>query len=67
MPGNPRVVHHFNDFGMNGGFVEPCKWPTADAIAKARQEMLSAVAEVQNLWDHIPQEQRHGLLPPNAA
>jgi hypothetical protein len=65
-PGNPRVVHHYNGFGMNGGLVEPNKWPSADAIAKARQEMLSAAADAQNLWDHLPQEQRHGLLPPNA-
>jgi hypothetical protein len=52
---------------MNGGFVEPRKWPTADAIAKARQEMLAAAEEAQNLWDHIPHDQRHGLLPPNAT
>ena len=64
--GNPRV-HHFHGYGMNGGLVEPQKWPSADAIARARQEMLSAAADAQNLWDHIPQEQRHGLLPPNAA
>lgn len=66
-PGNPRVVHIFHGFGMNGGLVEAHKWPSADVIAKARHEMLSAATDAQNLWDQIPQEQRHGLLPPNAA
>jgi hypothetical protein len=66
-PGNPRVTHHYSEFGMNSGLVEAHKWPSADALAKARQEMLSAAAEAQNLWDHISHEQRHVLLPPNAA
>ena len=61
-PGNPRVVHHF---GLNGGLVDHHKWPSANAIATARQEMLSSATDAQNLWDCIPHEQRHGLLPPN--
>ncbi len=65
-PGNPSVVHHYSGYGMNGGLVEAHKWPSADVLAKARHEMLSAAADAQNLWDHLPQEQRCGLLPPNA-
>lgn len=66
LQGNPRVVHHYSGYGMNGGLVEAHKWPSADVIAKARHEMLSAGADTQNLWDQLPQEQRHGLQPPNA-
>ncbi len=64
-PGNPRV-HHFNDFGRYGGFIESRGWPTADEIVKARQALASAVGEAQNLWEQIPQEERQGLLPPTA-
>jgi hypothetical protein len=67
MPGNPHVVHNFHGYGMQSGLVEPHRWPSAEAIAKARQEMLRATAEAQNLWEQIPQEQRPGLLPPSAS
>jgi hypothetical protein len=65
-PGNPRVVH-YHGFGMNGGYVEPHKWPTADAITKARQELATAVSQVEELWNQIPHDQRLGLTPPTAA
>jgi hypothetical protein len=54
VPGNPRVVHHFPGYGMNGGLVDAPRWPSADTIAKARHEMLSAAADAHNLWDQIP-------------
>lgn len=65
-PGNPRVVH-YHGFGLNGGYVEPHKWPTADGITKARQELAAAVAQAEELWNQIPHEQRLGLAPPTAA
>jgi len=65
-PGNPRVVHHYSGFGMNGSLVEPHRWPSADVIAKAHNELLSSAADSQNRWDQLPHEQRYGLLPPNA-
>ncbi len=66
-PGNPRVVRYHHDFGMNGGFVEPHKWPSADTLTKARQELAAAVSQVEEVWQQIPQDHRLGLCPPATA
>ena len=66
-PGNPRVVRYHHDFGMNGGFIEPHKWPTADALTKARQELQSTAAQVEEAWNQIPHDERLGLSPPTAG
>lgn len=64
---NPRVYRHNIGFGRNGGVVDPQKWPTADAINKARDELFTSTTQVEELWNSIPQEQRVGLLPPHAV
>jgi hypothetical protein len=65
-PGNPRVYQMGHPFGLNGGIVEPHRWPTADAINNACQELRAAVTQVEDAWNSIPHDQRLGLSPPHA-
>jgi hypothetical protein len=65
-PGNQRVYHLGRPFGLSD-IVESNRWPTAEAINKAYQELCAAVAQVENEWNSIPHDHRLGLSPPHAV
>jgi hypothetical protein len=44
--------------------VEGYRWPTAEVIEKAKQELIAATGQVDKAWNSIPQDQRLGLSPP---
>jgi hypothetical protein len=63
-PGGQVAMH--GGFGVNRDVIDPAGWPTAADVNRAWTALLGSSALASDAWQRIPNDQRVGLVPPDA-